>query len=53
MKTQEYTEGPQALENFERGMKALFKVPKVAIVPLKKRGKAVSSERKPKKTDKD
>ena len=53
MKTAEYTEGPEALGNFERGMKALFKVPRAAIVPLKKRGKAVSSEKKPKKADKD
>jgi hypothetical protein len=53
MKQPEYTEGPKALENFERGMTALFKVPKAAIVPLKKRGKIVSSERKPKKSDKD
>jgi hypothetical protein len=37
MKQPEYTEGPKALENFERGMKALFKAPKVEIVPQKKR----------------
>ena len=53
MKQPEYTEGTQAMENFERGMKALFKVPRAAIVQLKKRGKTVSSERKPKKADKD
>ncbi len=54
MKQQEYIEGPAALENFERGMIALFKVPKTAIAPAKKkRGKAASSVRKPKKTDKD
>ena len=28
MKQPEYIEGPKALENFERGMIALFKVPK-------------------------
>jgi hypothetical protein len=28
MKTPEYREGPEARENFERGMIALFKVPK-------------------------
>jgi hypothetical protein len=28
MKQPEYIEGPEALENFERGMIALFKVPK-------------------------
>jgi len=32
MKTPEYKEGPEARENFERGMKALFKVPKADIV---------------------
>jgi hypothetical protein len=53
MKQPEYTEGPKALENFERGMTALFKVPKGAIVSLKKRGKTASSERKPKNADKD
>jgi len=53
MKQPEYREGPEALGNFERGMKALFKVPKAAIVQAKQRGKAVSSERKPKKSDKD
>jgi hypothetical protein len=51
----EYTEGPKALENFERGMKALFKVPKAAIVKAeKKRGKKSSSSvRKPKVSDRD
>jgi hypothetical protein len=34
MKTPEYTEGPEALENFERGGTALFKVPK----PVTKKG---------------
>jgi hypothetical protein len=53
MKIPEYTEGPKALENFELGMTALFKVPKAAIVPLKKRGKAASSQHKPKRSDKD
>jgi len=52
MKEREYTEGPEAVENFERGMKALFKAPQGAIVLLKKRGKALSSERKPKMSDK-
>jgi hypothetical protein len=52
VKSREYTEGPEALENFERGMKALFKVPRAAIVPPKKRVKRVSLERKPKKPDK-
>jgi hypothetical protein len=53
MKQPEYIEGPEALENFERGMIALFKVPKAAIAPAKKREKSVSSEDKPKKSDRD
>jgi len=55
MKQTEYTEGPKALENFERGMKALFKVPKAAIVQREKlaRGKKLVSARKTKRSDKD
>jgi len=48
----EYIEGPLARENFEEGMKTLFKVPKDKVVPLKKSAKA-ASVRKPKKSDKD
>lgn len=51
MKQTEYTEGPKALENFERGMKALFKVPKGATVQGKKASRP--SSRKPKRADKD
>jgi len=32
MKQSEYREGPEAQEIFERGMKALFKIPKADIV---------------------
>jgi hypothetical protein len=32
MKQPEYLEGTQATENFEEGMKALFNVPKDAVV---------------------
>lgn len=54
MKQPEYIEGAQATENFQKGMKALFKVPKDSIVkPLKKREKGAFSERKPKNSDKD
>jgi hypothetical protein len=35
----EYTEGPEALKNFERGMVALLKVPKSAVLKKKKRAK--------------
>jgi hypothetical protein len=38
MKTPEYDEGPKALENFERGMKALFQVSKKAV-PAKKKAR--------------
>jgi hypothetical protein len=55
MKEVKYTEGPEAQENFERGMKALFKVPKAAIVPRKKRTPQpkATSVRKTKRTDED
>jgi hypothetical protein len=52
MKQPEYREGLDALKNFERGMKALFKVPRAAIVQAKKKPKP-SSLRKPKLSDKD
>jgi hypothetical protein len=51
MKQPEYIEGPKALENFERGMIALFKVPKTAIGPRKK-GRKLSTARKKKRSDK-
>jgi hypothetical protein len=35
MKKPEYIEGQHALENFEKGMKSLFQVPKKAV-PAKK-----------------
>jgi hypothetical protein len=54
MKQPEYTEGQRATENFERGMKSLFKVPKAAIVRAeKKKQKKSSSLRKQKRADKD
>jgi hypothetical protein len=38
MKTRrEYLEGPKAAENFEQGMKALFKVPKAEVVKAEKK----------------
>jgi hypothetical protein len=54
----EYIEGPKAQENFERGMKALFKVPKDEVVKAeqklkKKRASRLSSSRKPRLSDKD
>jgi hypothetical protein len=55
MKQPEYREGPEAQENFERGMKALFKVPKGGIVQRKKNAKQpkAASVRKTKRADKD
>jgi len=57
MKQTEYTEGAKATENFEEGMKALFKVPKDAVVKAEKRTKQKASRasrlRKPKLSDKD
>ena len=54
VKQTEYVEGQRACENFERGMKALFKVPKAAVVQAgKKKQKKASSVRKQKRADKD
>ena len=59
MKQPEYIEGPEAQENFEEGMKALFNVPKDAVVKAeKKKGKRktssrVQSVRKPHLSDND
>jgi len=51
----EYREGPKAQENFEEGMKALFKVPKADVVKQEKRRKQrkAASVRKMKRSDKD
>jgi len=53
MKQPKYIEGPKARENFERGMIALFKVPKAAIGKGRKRGRKLATPRKPKRSDKD
>jgi hypothetical protein len=56
MKTPEYREGPEALENFKAGMKALFKVPKDSVVKAekKKKRKSAHASRLPQKpSDKD
>ena len=56
MKEAEYIEGSKATENFEEGMKALFKVPKGEVVKAeKKKQKAARASRlrKPKLSDKD
>lgn len=59
MKQREYREGPEATKNFEEGMKAIFNVPKDAVVKAeKKKGKRKASSReqsvrKPRLSDKD
>ena len=53
MKQCEYIEGPEALKNFERGMIALFKVPKTAIGKARKKGRKLTAPRKAKRADKD
>jgi hypothetical protein len=58
MKQPEYVEGPEALENFKEGMKALFQAPKVEMVALKKKNakrheRATSREEKTTESDKD
>jgi len=52
MRKAEYREGPEATENFEKGMKALFQVPKDAVLP-KKTKKRSTTLRKTKRSDKD
>jgi hypothetical protein len=52
MKPPEYREGTEARKNFERGLKALFRVPKTAL-PAKKSKKQASTLRKAKLSDKD
>ena len=53
MKTPEYREGPEAFQNFERGMIALFKVPKEAIGKGRKKGRKLAAPSKKKRHDKD
>jgi hypothetical protein len=53
-----YVEGEKAQQNFEEGMKALFKVSKAEVVKAEQRKKQkradhASSLRKPKASDKD
>jgi hypothetical protein len=52
MKQTEYIEGPKAAENFERGMIALFKIPKSAVPQTKKQPKKAANSRKSKRSDK-
>jgi hypothetical protein len=59
MKQPKYVEGPEATQNFEEGMKALFKVPKDKVVRAEEKAKKkrassrAQSVRKPSSADKD
>ncbi len=53
MREPEYREGPEALRDFKRGMIALFKIPKSAVMKTKKQRKKAASSRKSKRADKD
>jgi len=49
MRQQEYTEGPEALDNFKRLATAILQAP----ATKKKQAKKPASRRKPKKSDRD
>jgi hypothetical protein len=53
MKHREYIEGSLALENFKRGMNALFSVPKSAVMTKKKQARKPAKVRKKRDADKD
>jgi len=50
MKHREYTEGPQALENFKSLATAILQAP---VKKKKKQSKKAASQGKPQKSDKD
>jgi hypothetical protein len=52
VKKHEYFEGQQAVENFEKGMKSLFKAPKVKVGKAESKT-SLSSRTKMTKSDKD
>lgn len=51
MKQPEYTEGPEAMENFERMATAIFQKPKAGGRKTRKKSSKTASERKSKKPD--
>jgi hypothetical protein len=53
IKQTEYREGPEATEAFEKGMRALFQVPKFSSKKKKRKDKPTASPKKPKSSDKD
>ena len=52
IKQAQYREGREATESFEKGMKALFQVPKAAVLPKKTKKQGITL-RKTKRSDKD
>jgi hypothetical protein len=52
MKKPEYVGGKQTLDNFKRGMEALFKVPKSAVLYKKKQARKPATVRKKRDADK-
>jgi hypothetical protein len=53
MKNAEYIEGAIAKDNFEEGMKALFKVPKAKVAKAANKASRISQMKKPRLSDKD
>jgi hypothetical protein len=53
MKEPEYTEGPKALENFEKMATAVFQAPKQEGRKARKKSSKQASERKPKNPDEE
>jgi hypothetical protein len=53
LKEPEYTEGPKAVENFEKMATAIFQAPKAGGRKNGKKSSKKASERKPKRSDKD
>lgn len=53
MRKAEYLEGREATERFEKGMKALFQVPKFPSKKKKQKDKPTASQRKSKSSDRD
>jgi len=53
MKEPEYSEGPKAVENFEKMAMAIFQKPKAEGRKPRKKSNKAASERKPENHDKD
>jgi hypothetical protein len=53
MRQCQYIEGRQATENFEGGMKALFKVPKDGVAKKNAKKPVKATSRKSKRSDED